>query len=137
VAPAGAGLSRRPPPSEAQAPALPVGPFSTAPRQTLRLHANDVIANLYWGTNELRRLAGKAEAQDDVFTAAWATHRFVEELRRVTELVVGKTTRLDVTIASQEDLPDWNALPAEVRAALDQAFEQLPPIYAGEARRVE
>ncbi|HAM54101.1 MAG TPA: hypothetical protein DCQ64_01270 [Candidatus Rokubacteria bacterium] len=108
-------------------------------------HANLLVSILFDAINEVRDASERCKA-DKNEPGIIASQRVIGQLAaKGIELGVGKAMRLDVNMRYQEDLPNYNQLPAEVQAALDPVLDAwrekrlaLPAsrIVEGEARRI-
>ena len=108
-------------------------------------HANLLVSILFDAINEVRDASERRKA-DKNEPGIIASQRVIGQLAaKGIELGVGKAMRLDVNMRYQEDLPNYNQLPAEVQAALDPVLDAwrekrlaLPAsrIVEGEARRI-
>lgn len=125
---------------------MPTGPLTGSARGVLRDHATTAISKLFAAVNFLDVVAHDALEVGDYRAAAAAGSAWADHARRVFEAAYGKQLNVGVTIKSQEDLPDWNALPVDqqavIAAELDRRAERLlrgeAPAWAlPEATRVE
>lgn len=102
-----------------------MGSFSTAARTTLSNHANPLLAILFDAINQARRVGDKALKAADYRAAASCQQVAGVLALRGVELSIGKRLKVDMRVSSQDDLPNWKALPAEARAKLEQVLDEV------------
>lgn len=91
-------------------------------KRALEAHSLDALNTLHNAINNLRALAAKAEATDKLPMAILAMKEVGRLSQVYVQMQVGKTMNLNQTIKHQNDVPDWNMLPAEVRKATLEAI---------------
>lgn len=91
-------------------------------KRALEAHSLDALNTLHNAINNLRALAAKAEATDKLPMAILAMKEVGRLSQVYVQMQVGKTMNLNQTIKHQNDVPDWNMLPAEVRRATLEAI---------------
>ena len=87
------------------------------PQGVLKQAGNALLAVAFQAANTAKR--GMEEAENDAAKAAFA--RITGDLvLKMYEMGYGKQVKHTFDIKSQEDLPAWNEVPADVRAALEK-----------------
>ena len=95
---------------------LPIRGLRGAPQGVLKQAGNALLAVAFQAANTAKR--GMEEAESDAAKAAFA--RITGDLvLKMYEMGYGKQVKHTFDIKSQEDLPAWEKVPPEVRAALE------------------
>lgn len=99
---------------------LPVRGLRGSPQGILKEAGNALLAVAFQAANTAKR--GMETAETDAAKAAFA--RITGDLvLKMYEMGYGKQVRHSFDVKSQEDLPAWNQVPDDVRAALEKYFE--------------
>ena len=111
-------------------PRLPVR-FAGPVRAELATNAAAVLAILHEAIDDLRDAAAAAKAAGKLSIQVDALDRVARLALRYVELVTGKKVAVNMRIASQEDLPDWRALPRDAQDALGAALDAMEAAEPG------
>jgi len=94
-------------------------------------YAAAVLGILHDNINELRGAAERAKKAGKDSQLADIADILGRLGFRYLELTLGKKMSFNVNIRTQEDLPDYRALPAEVRSQLDGALDAIEEYQKG------
>lgn len=107
------------------APDLTVSGVPGTPETVLRALGGAMLAVAVQGINVAKHLMERCEEDDDRPGTAASVKILEDAILKWYEHAHGKKISLGVGVRSQEDLPRWEALPADVRAAVEQALAQM------------
>ena len=102
------------------APDLPVGALQGAPQAVIKRHAHALLAVAFQAINAAKEVM---QSPDNQAAQVAASKVAFEMTMKALEMAYGKKVDVAVGVRSQEDLPQWNDVPAEVRAALDKLYD--------------
>ena len=104
---------------------LPRGPYPQAGRKLLSAMQGEVISTLFDAVNEHRRLGDEARDAGDLESAISAYKAVLAGAARIAEMTIGKKVTMDVTLRTQEDVPNWGDYPPEVQDKLNAALDAI------------
>lgn len=110
---------------------LPVADLTGSLRQILREVSPDAAGLLFDSINGLRdceervRLGDEKDTREALSTEASFINMRGKLALRVIELVQGKHVSMNVNIANQESVPDWEAMPASVREEVEKEIQRI------------
>ena len=97
-----------------------MGALQGAPQAVIKRHAHALLAVAFQAINAAKEVM---QSPDNQAAQVAASKVAFEMTMKALEMAYGKKVDVAVGVRSQEDLPQWNDVPAEVRAALDKLYD--------------
>jgi len=104
---------------------LPVSGLQGTPRSILRQHGSATTAILFDAINGFRDLAERARKKGDLYVETTALSQAAKTSLKCVELLISRQVNLNVAVANQSHIPNWEDLPQTVRDEVDQHAKQL------------
>ena len=103
-----------------RAPSLPLDSLSGPPQSVVKRHSAAILAVAFQAINSAKEVMEQPENQAAQVAASKVAF---EMTMKALEMAYGKKVDVGFAVKSQEDLPRWEDVPAEVRAALDKLYD--------------
>lgn len=108
-------------------PPIPLAPLDRAAKDAMGEYATSTLNIWHDSINYLRALAVKAQEEGSLGLAIFATKEAGRMSQQYVTQHLGKIMNIEGVIRHQQEVPDWKALPPEVRRAVaeDVAREMM------------